>query len=207
MEPIRAVLEVASIPPLNLTKRLNYLIEYPYGCVEQTTSSAFPQLYLGQLLDLSARQKAETERNIKATINRLNGFQVNSGGLSYWPGVGEADEWGTNYAGHFMLEAQAKGYSLPLGFIEQWKKYQKLKAVTWAPDSRSFYGADLIQAYRLYLLALARSPELGAMNRLREFKYLSIEARWRLAAAYKLAGQPRNWFENDYRPAINHQTV
>ncbi|MCO5947951.1 alpha-2-macroglobulin family protein [Mucilaginibacter flavidus] len=186
----KAVLEVASIPPLNLTKRLNYLIEYPYGCVEQTTSSAFPQLYLGQLLDLSARQKAETERNIKATINRLNGFQVNSGGLSYWPGVGEADEWGTNYAGHFMLEAQAKGYSLPLGFIEQWKKYQKLKAVTWAPDSRSFYGADLTQAYRLYLLALARSPELGAMNRLREFKYLSIEARWRLAAAYKLAGQP-----------------
>jgi len=186
----KASLEVASIPPLNLTKRLDYLIEYPYGCVEQTTSSAFPQLYLDQLLDLSPRQKAETERNIKLTINRLNAFQVNGGGLTYWPGGGEPDEWGTNYAGHFMLAAQAKGYSLPLGFIEQWKNYQKQKAVTWAPDSRSFYGADLIQAYRLYLLALARSPELGAMNRLREFKYLSIEARWRLAAAYKLAGQP-----------------
>ncbi|MDB5091428.1 MAG: hypothetical protein JWR09_5422 [Mucilaginibacter sp.] len=186
----KATLEVASIPPLNLTKRLSYLIEYPYGCVEQTTSSAFPQLFLNQLLDLTSRQKAETERNIKATINRLNGFQVNGGGLSYWPGVGEPDEWGTNYAGHFMLVAQAKGYSLPLGFIDQWKKYQKQKALTWAPDSRSFYGADLVQAYRLYLLALARSPELGAMNRLREFKYLSIEAKWRLAAAYKLAGQP-----------------
>ena len=89
-----------------------------------------------------------------------------------------------------MLAVQAKGYSLPLGFIDQWKKYQKQKAVNWAPDSRSFYGADLIQAYRLYLLAMARSPELGAMNRLREFKYLSVEATWRLAAAYKLAGQP-----------------
>ena len=55
-------LVVASIPPLNLAKRLDYLIEYPYGCVEQTTSSAFPQLYLGQLLDLSQYQKAETER-------------------------------------------------------------------------------------------------------------------------------------------------
>ena len=186
----KAALEVASIPPLNLTKRLNYLIEYPYGCVEQTTSSAFPQLYLGQLLDLTDRQKAETERNIKLTINRLNGFQVSGGGLSYWPGIGDADEWGTNYAGHFMLEAQAKGYTLPLGFLEQWKTYQKQKAVTWGPDTRSFYGSDLIQAYRLYLLALARSPELGAMNRLREFKYLSVEARWRLAAAYKLAGQP-----------------
>jgi uncharacterized protein YfaS (alpha-2-macroglobulin family) len=186
----KATLEVASIPPLNLGKRLNYLIEYPYGCVEQTTSSAFPQLYLDQLLDLSPRQKAETERNIKLTINRLNGFQVSGGGLSYWPGYGDADEWGTNYAGHFMLAAQAKGYSLPLGFIDQWKKYQKQKALGWAPDPKSFYGADLIQAYRLYLLALARSPELGAMNRLREFKYLSVEAKWRLAAAYKLAGQP-----------------
>ena len=186
----KATLEVASIPPLNLTKRLDYLIEYPYGCVEQTTSSAFPQLYLNQLIDLLPRQKAETERNVKLTINRLNGFQLSDGGLSYWPQGGSADEWGTNYAGHFMLAAQAKGYSLPLGFIDQWKKYQKQKAVNWAPDSRSFYGADLIQAYRLYLLAMARSPELGAMNRLREFKYLSVEATWRLAAAYKLAGQP-----------------
>jgi uncharacterized protein YfaS (alpha-2-macroglobulin family) len=166
------------------------LIDYPHGCVEQTTSAAFPQLYLGQLLDLSPRQKAASERNIKATIARLNGFQVPGGGLSYWPDGGEADEWGTNYAGHFMLAAQAKGYSMPLGFIEQWKKYQKQKALTWAPDSKRFYGDDLNQAYRLYLLALARSPELGAMNRLREFRYLSIEAKWRLAAAYKLAGQP-----------------
>jgi uncharacterized protein YfaS (alpha-2-macroglobulin family) len=186
----KATLEVASIPPLNLTKRLDYLIEYPYGCVEQTTSSAFPQLYLNQLLDLSPEQKAETERNIKATIRRLNVFQVSGGGLSYWPDGSEADEWGTNYAGHFMLAAQAKGYSLPIGFLEQWKKYQKLKALGWAPDSHSFYGADLVQAYRLYLLALARVPELGAMNRLREFKYLSVEAKWRLAAAYELAGQP-----------------
>ena len=149
----KATLEVASIPPLNLTKRLSYLIEYPYGCVEQTTSSAFPQLYLGQLIDLNPRQKAETERNIKSTVNRLNGFQVSGGGLSYWPGEGEPDEWGTNYAGHFMLAAQAKGYTLPLGFMEQWKNYQKQKAVAWAPDTRSFYGSDLIQAYRLYLLA------------------------------------------------------
>jgi uncharacterized protein YfaS (alpha-2-macroglobulin family) len=186
----KATLEVASIPPLNLSKRLDYLIEYPYGCVEQTTSSAFPQLYLNQLIDLTQRQKAETERNIKSTINRLNGFQTVDGGMSYWPGEGTADEWGTNYAGHFMLEAQARGYSLPLGFLEQWKKFQKQKAVTWAPDTRSFYGADLIQAYRLYLLALARSPELGAMNRLKEFKYLSAEAKWRLAAAYKIAGEP-----------------
>ncbi|SCW46139.1 alpha-2-macroglobulin [Mucilaginibacter sp. NFR10] len=187
----KATLEVAYIPPLNLSKRLDYLIEYPHGCVEQTTSSAFPQLYLNQLLDLSPKQRAETDRNIKSTINRLNGFQVQGGGLSYWPYGGEADEWGTNYAGHFMLAAQAKGFSMPISFIDRWKKYQKEKALSWAPRKQPYYYEDdLTQAYRLYLLALARSPEMGAMNRLREFALLSDAAAWRLAAAYKLAGQP-----------------
>ncbi len=55
--------------------------------------------------------------------------------------------------------------------------------------SENYYGADLDQAYRLFTLALAKAPELGAMNRLKEFKYLSAEAKWRLAAAYKLSGQ------------------
>jgi len=191
----KASVEVASIPPLNLGKRLEYLIAYPHGCVEQTTSSGFPQLYLSQLLDLTPRQKAETDRNIRLTINRLNGFRVQNGGLSYWPGWGADDEWGTNYAGHFMLAAQAKGYSLPAGFLAGWKRYQKQKAVNWSPDPRTnihgyYYYTDLVQAYRLYLLALSGSAELGAMNRLKEYQYLSVEARWRLAAAYKLAGQP-----------------
>jgi uncharacterized protein YfaS (alpha-2-macroglobulin family) len=186
----KATLEVSSIPALNLSKRLSYLVQYPHGCVEQTTSSAFPQLYLGNLIDLNARQQAEAKNNIKAAIDRLNNFQVPGGGLSYWPDGSEADEWGTNYAGHFMLEAQAKGYTLPVGFIDGWKKYQKQKAQNWSPDVREFYDSGLIQAYRLYLLALARVPELGSMNRLKELKYLSPEAKWRLAAAYKLAGQP-----------------
>ena len=109
-------LEVASIPPLNLEKRLDYLITYPHGCVEQTTSSAFPQLYLDQVTDLTARQKAVSQQAIKTTINRLSAFQVPGGGLSYWPDGGEADEWEAITPGHFMLAAQAKGYTLPLGF-------------------------------------------------------------------------------------------
>lgn len=184
------VLEVSTIPSLNLAKRLGYLIQYPHGCVEQTTSSVFPQLALNQLMDLKPAELANIEKNIKAGIARLKGFQTSDGGLSYWPGAAQADEWGTNYAGHFLLEAQAKGYELPASMLDQWKKYQRNKAGSWAPSTTNFYGGDLTQAYRLYLLALAKVPELGAMNRLKEFKYLSNEAKWRLAAAYKLAGQP-----------------
>ena len=69
------------------------------------------------------------------------------------------------------------------------KNYQRGKANNWVPATTNFYGGDLSQAYRLYTLALAKVPELGAMNRLKEFSYLSPEAKWRLAAAYKLAGQ------------------
>ncbi|MGV8878447.1 MAG: alpha-2-macroglobulin family protein [Sphingobacteriaceae bacterium] len=186
----KATLEVSSIPSVNLAKRLEYLIQYPHGCVEQITSAVFPQLYLGQLTDINERKKAEIDRNIKSGINRLKGFQIAGGALSYWPDGGQGDEWGTSYAGHFMLEAQAAGYELPVGFINEWKKFQRGKALNWAPDAQSFYGADLQQAYRLYVLALAKAPELGAMNRLKEFPYLGVAAKWRLAAAYKLAGQP-----------------
>ena len=183
----KAVLEISSIPPLNLEKRLSYLIEYPHGCIEQTTSSVFPQLYLADLVELTANQKARTEQNIKAAIQRLKSFQLSNGGLGYWQGAQYADDWGTNYAGHFMIEAELKAYQLPIGFMSAWKKYQKQKAVSWSYNA-SYYNDDLVQAYRLYTLALAKAPELGAMNKLYESSSLSLAARWRLAAAYQIAG-------------------
>ncbi len=182
-------LEVSSIPPINLEKRLGYLIQYPHGCVEQTTSGIFPQLYLDKLSALSEQKKAQVERNIKAGINKLKGFQTTDGGLAYWPGNNTADEWGTNYAGHFLIEAQESGYALPVGLYDGLIRYQKSKANNWTPNANNFYGGDLSQAYRLYVLALAKKPEMAAMNRLRAFEYLTDAAKWRLAAAYQMAGQ------------------
>lgn len=186
----KGTIEVSSIPPINLEKRLKYLVSYPYGCIEQTTSAAFPQLYLADLMDLDDTYKKNIERNIKASINRINGFMTPSGGFSYWPGGYGADEWGSNYAGHFLLEAQAKGYTVSTVVLRRWTKYQKRKALEWSPTFNGYYyNYDLVQAYRLYTLALAKSPEMGAMNLLKEQKNLSIQAKWRLAAAYQLAGQ------------------
>jgi len=182
-------IELSSIPPVNLKKRLSYLMQYPHGCVEQTTSSVFPQLFLSKLSPLNEQQKAQTEKNIKAGINRLRGFQTTEGGLAYWPGEPTADEWGTNYAGHFLVEAQNAGYTIPVGLLDEVLRYLKGRSVNWVPNSSNFYGGDLSQAYRLYVLALARKPEMAAMNRLRAFEYLSPTAKWRLAAAYQLAGQ------------------
>jgi len=77
---------------------------------------------------------------------------------------------------------------LPLTFKSNWLSYQKQAARNWRPSYRT-YNSDLAQAYRLYTLALAGNADLASMNRLREFSEISNEAKWRLAAAYALAGQ------------------
>jgi len=183
--------EVSSLPPLNLGRRLKYLIRYPHGCVEQTTSSVFPQLFLKSVMEISDEMEAKITDNIEAGINRLSKFQLSDGGLGYWPNASDANDWGTNYAGHFMLEAEAKGYALPINFKDNWLNYQRNRANQWSEtDRRSYSRNDLIQAYRLYTLALANEPELGAMNRMREMESISAAAKWRLAAAYALIGKP-----------------
>ncbi len=184
----QAQIEFSTLPAMDFNRRMNYLIQYPHGCVEQTTSSVFPQLYLADIFDLSAQRKQEIRENIKAGIKSLGLFQTPDGGLGYWRGYRNADDWGTSYAGHFMIEAEKKGYALPLSFMTNWLRYQQQAARSWRPSYRRF-RTDLAQAYRLYTLALAGHPELAAMNRLREFKALSNDGKWRLAAAYALAGQ------------------
>ena len=185
-----AAVELSVLPALNLEDRLGYLIRYPHGCIEQTTSSAFPQLYLEELIELSGEQKQKRDYYINATLEKYRNFQVASGGLGYWPGSAHASDWGSNYAGHFMLEAEAKGYLLPAGLKSQWLKYQRSSSRTWSANSdrmRSY--AQRIQAYRLYTLALAGSPELGAMNLLKGQENLDLSSTWILALAYTEAGQ------------------
>lgn len=189
-----AWVEVSGFPPLNLAKHLDYLIQYPHGCIEQITSSVFPQLFLEDLTEVSADQKAEIENHVRKALLKLQSYQLSSGGFSYWPGASMANEWGTSYAGHFIINAENAGYSLPFGLKDKWLKYQKSTARNWKkskvdgslPHLRNY---DLNQAYRLYTLALDGSPDIGAMNRLREKKDKSAMVSWRLAAAYVRAGK------------------
>lgn len=192
-------IEVTGVPPLNLESRLGYLINYPHGCLEQTTSSVFPQLYLPALVKLEDARKKQIEDNIRGGIERLRYFQLTNGGFSYWPGAssgfnnGVADGslegynlWASTYASHFLIEAEKAGYTLPPSMKSGVIHYLKNTAQNWAPNTQNSSALD--QAYRLYVLALAGQAEVGAMNRLRESPNLAPTERWILAAAYKLAG-------------------
>ena len=181
-----AALNISSIMPLNFSNRLQYLIGYPYGCMEQTVSKAFPQLFLADMTDLSADDKARAEDNVKKAIEKIYKQQVSSGGFSYWPNEHYPDLWVTSYAGNFLVEAQKKGFAVDADVLKKWKNFEKDQAQNWyASNAESF----LIQAYRLYALAVAGEPLTSAMNRLKENANLSNHAKYHLAAAYAVAGK------------------
>ena len=187
-------LEVSRMPAVDLSKNLAFLMEYPHGCSEQVTSGVFPLLYVDNFKKFTDKETEKMKFNINAAIKILSSRQLGDGGIAYWPGNNYPTEWVTTYAGHFLIEAQKLGYNVPSSVITKWKQFQRKAAQSW--NKRDLYNSyysysmsDLQQAYRLYILALAGEPELGAMNRLKEMNELSVQARWRLAAAYAVAGK------------------
>lgn len=183
-------LEVSDIAPINLSSRLSFLLGYPHGCLEQITSKGFPQLYISSFTDLTSLQKQSAEEAVKEVIRRLRSFQTVDGAFSYWPGGTSSSGWGTVYAAHFLQEAAKKGYLVPEAMRQSVLNNLRRVARNWKPVA-SYYkdSEETTQAYRLYVLALAQSPEMGAMNRLKETAALAPMSRWLLASAYALVGR------------------
>ncbi len=184
-----AKLELSALPSINLEKRLDYLVSYPYGCSEQVTSAVFPQLWIKDLITNDEEAVKSSAENVREGINKLVSRQMASGGIAMWPGAYQPDNWITSYAGHFMLEAERSGYNIPSGFRQKWIAFQKNTAQEWRFDQRFKYSAT-DQAYRLFTLALAGQPDRGAMNRLRESTGIPQLAKWLLAAAFATSGRP-----------------
>lgn len=176
----KALVELSTIPAIDLSRRLEYLISYPHGCIEQIVSGAFPQLYIGNIMNCDAEKTQMMEYNVKSTLDRLRQYQLSSGAFAYWSGSSDASNWGTIYAGHFMTEAAKRGYSVNGAMKNSWKGYV----------SKKRFENDVEQCYALYVLALGGTPERGMMNRMREKQGLNAEAAWFLAGAYALDGKP-----------------
>ncbi|SFE94041.1 MG2 domain-containing protein [Thermophagus xiamenensis] len=199
-------LEAANIPPINIAERLNFLVTYPHGCIEQIVSGAFPQLYLNNITELSDTLRHEVQNNIASVLQQLKAYQTPDGGFSYWPGQSQSDDWGSSFVGHFMLEAEKKGYPIQPNLMNGWIKWQKNRASNWLPrpESTSYSSEQMIQAYRLFTLALAGEPATTAMNRLQQQSNLIPQARWLLAGAYALAGMSEVAEKiMDHTPMIN----
>lgn len=184
-----ARLELAMIvtanPLLRVQDALRYLVGYPYGCVEQTTSRLFPMYLFAKASDLSTAVLQKEEKNVdnymRAGIARLFSMQTPSGGLGYWPGAVHPSEYSSIYALHFLtLVKNGREYDLPEENYQRLVDYVKTIANDWDSNSMSHLYE---RAYATYVLAIG--GDLESIEQIHRFDTVTIPraARYLLAAA------------------------
>jgi alpha-2-macroglobulin len=196
-ESLRRTIRIGPIPLVQFSGKLQHLLHYPYGCLEQTTSTAFPLIYIAdiaraldpELLD-PKKGRGDPAEMVQAGLRRIATMQLPGGGFALWPGDDTIHPWGSVYATHFLVEAKRAGHPVEDGLHRN--------ALAWLAGhvkAKGTYGGDELQrmAYGLYVLARAGRTDQGTMDFLREkhARSLSAESRALLAAAYATAGNPR----------------
>jgi uncharacterized protein YfaS (alpha-2-macroglobulin family) len=187
---------------------LKYLVHYPYGCIEQTTSSTRPLLYIANLVEQVDPKLAEAriEDMVLAGINRVLSMQTPSGGLGYWPGDTEALEWGTAYATHMLLDAKKLNYPVPEDRLDNILTWIENRAASYergeTPEHRAYHYDDKSEAYLHYVLALAGRGKKARVQKLIDGIPASAggelaENRYMLMAALYIAGDRR--YEGELR--------
>jgi len=200
-------LTISRSPVLELAEQLKYLVQYPYGCTEQTVSAAFPQLYYGDLAELvqsgssTARQSAaNANENILEAIRKIKMRQLYNGAVTLWDGEGKEDWWTTIYAAHFLLEARKAGFDVDNSLLETMLNYvnNRLKnkeTITYyynRNQNRKIAPKEV--AYSLYVLALAGRTNVPTMNYYKaKPEILALDSRYLLSASYALAGDKRSF--------------
>jgi uncharacterized protein YfaS (alpha-2-macroglobulin family) len=149
----RTVLRVTSNPYGDVFDHLGYLVQYPYGCIEQTTSSTRPMLFVDRLLqqvDPEIAADHGISKRVNHGIRRVLSMQTGSGGFAYWPGSDAPHAWATAYATHMLLDARERGYDVPDASLDQALRWMESQVDAGASDGWR-YGLP----YMHYVLARA----------------------------------------------------
>ena len=197
-------LVVGRSPVLQLGEQLSYLLQYPYGCTEQTISSAFPQLYLGDIAELINLKgvKQTSIANVQEAIRKIRMRQLYNGAITLWDGEGTEHWWASVYAAHFLVEAKKAGYDVEDRLIQPILTYlinrlRSKETITYYynQDQRKKIAPKEV-AYSLYVLALAGKPQVSSMNYYKANpNLLALDSRYLLSAAYAIAGDKKKFQE------------
>ena len=208
----KAKLVLSPSPIAEFSENLDYLLQYPHGCVEQTISTAFPQLYIAELSrqlksknnNYKGSNAGESRYNVQQAILKLYTLQMYNGALSYWQGSEQESWWGTVYAAHFFYEAQKAGYNVSEPFLERIAQYLEKKVKEKATERYYFYDEQnrrfsktIISKevpYTLYVLALMRRGDVATMNYCKANQsLLALDSKYLLAATYLMMGDKASY--------------
>jgi len=172
---------------LEASGAFDHLLKYPYGCLEQTTSSMMPWFAVKDLRHIMPEFKEKTDVEVLEAIqkgaDRILSMQTRSGGLAYWPGNDEAEPWATSYGAMGLLMAKHAGANVPDSSLQQVVNYLKEMIKKNSIEKANSWNNESV-CRALYVLARAKSIEPSVLNVYYEKrKFLSKNARAYLALA------------------------
>jgi len=183
---------------------LDYLLHYPYGCVEQTTSATMPWLALGKYEPLFPDQLGggKAKQVVQAGVDKLLQMTTDEGGLAYWPGGTESSFWGSAYGGLLLLRARDQGADVPADAINKLVEFLSKKLRGLDEDKDLYNITD--SALALYTLAKAGKPEPAYQNLLfGKREHLPEIAKLYLALSMCLSNAPEQQIKDTlgWKPA------
>lgn len=208
---VESKLVVSKNPLTEFINNFDHLLGYPHGCVEQTVSKAFPQLYFADFVKSAGiknkiqlrdgENEMNPNYNVREAIRKLQGMQLYNGGMTYWAGSYNESWWGSAYAAHFLLEAEKAGYDVDNNVLNRLLEYLNYKVNDKDLVKYRYYSAQESGGYSyiykeyvpreviysLYVLCRAGRPNRPTMNYYKGKKYLlTTDATYLLAGAYSL---------------------
>ena len=191
-ETLTGELLISNQPPINLAEHLQHLLNYPYGCLEQSTSSSFPWLFtepekmsLLGLDKLKIKDKpvdfSKRAQYLAQGVKKISGKQLSNGGFGLWDKQSSEEMWLTVYASHFLLKAKEQGVDVAKDILKPAVKrlQQYLRSTRSDYNYRySQHPAHLTLAYKsyaAYVLSSIKQAPLGTMRTL--FDYHKQDAR------------------------------
>ena len=192
-------LTLSPFPNIAFADSLRYLVTYPHGCLEQTTSKVFPLLYFSDLarsVEPMLAAEDSVDYYITSGITKLESMLRSNNYFSYWPGGTYVNPWSSIYASHFLVEARKAGYEVAERVYDAMLKGLKTQA-KFSPDTEGENSTKKVRAnialatYASYVLAAAGQPDRGTMHYLknRGASGLSDYSHFQLAGAFALSGE------------------
>jgi uncharacterized protein YfaS (alpha-2-macroglobulin family) len=214
---------ISKFPAIKFAKQLKYLVGYPHGCIEQTVSKLFPQLYFEDMAKLVAPDFYKTTNPVyyvKEGIRKIESMQMYDGSMAYWQGGTQSNWWGSVYAAHFLIEAQKAGFKVSKSVLDKLLSYISKRAkshdtydyVSYVATGRTLRKIARKEIlYSLYVIALAGKGDISTMNYYKARPHiLASDTRYLLAGSFALMDKWNAYYEivpNSYKPIYpEHQS-